>query len=50
MEAKLSDPDCTCSAFTEQWSLWTEVLNCGLWPPFVDFGPHLLTLKHNGGV
>ncbi len=31
MEAKLNDPDCTCSAFTEQWSMWTEVHNCGLW-------------------
>ncbi len=42
MKAKLCDPDCTCSECTEQWSMWTEVFNCGLWSTFVDFGPQTL--------
>ncbi len=36
MKAKLNDPDCTCSAFTEQWSMWTIVHISGLWPTFLD--------------
>ncbi len=44
MEAKLSDPDCTCSAFTEQWSM------CGLKSTILDFGPHLWTDIHNCGL
>ncbi len=43
MEAKLSDPNFTCSAFTEQWFMWTDVHNCGLWSTFVDIDPHLGT-------
>ncbi len=40
METKLSDPDCTCSAFIEQWSMWTLIHICGLRSTIVDYGSY----------
>ncbi len=57
MEAKLNDPDCTCSALTKkvvhvgcspQW--WTVGHICGVWSTVVDCGPQLWTIVHYCGL